>query len=267
MADALGDRMKAYEAVTRAVLLPHSYTILRVDGRAFHAYLRKASKPFDYAFAADMVTVGTKLCREVSGAVFAYGQSDEISLLITDLEPQSQPWFGGIVQKQASVAASLATAALIHRRGPEGLPHFDARVFTLPSAVEAGNYFIWRQRDAVRNSISMAAQAKFSPRQLHGADSNEMQEMLFQQHGINWNDYPDSAKRGWVITRLVREAEVSYVDKRTGETHTTTAERTFWEDGAAPHFVLDHGFLPQYVPGLAQPITASTPPQTDDEEA
>lgn len=248
--DSLGDRMKAYEAVTRTILLPHSYTVLRVDGRAFHAYLRKATKPFDYQFTADMVVVATKLCREVAGSVFAYGQSDEISILVTDLEPQSQQWFGGIVQKQASVAAGLATAALINRRGGEGLPHFDARVFTLPSAVEAGNYFIWRQRDAVRNSISMAAQAKFSPAKLHGKNSDQMQEMLFSEHGINWNDYPDSAKRGWVVTRHVHEGEVSYTDKRTGETSATMALRTVWEDGPAPHFTLDRGFLLDYVPGL-----------------
>lgn len=251
--DSLGDRMKAYEQVTRAVLLPHSYTMLRVDGRAFHAYLRKAARPFDHQFTADMCVVGETLCKQISGAAFAYGQSDEISVLLLDLEPQAQPWFGGVVQKQASVAAGIATAALIGRRGCDGLPHFDARVFTLPSAVEVGNYLIWRQRDAVRNSISMAAQAKFSPRQLHGKNTDQMQEMLYQEHGINWSKYPETARRGWVVTRHVREAEVRYTDKRTGTEHVTTALRTFWESGAAPHFVLDSGFLPEQVPGLAWP--------------
>lgn len=245
MGDSLGDRMKTYEAVTRTVLMPHSYTILRVDGRAFHAYLRHADKPYDPDFAADMGEVASALCREVSGTVFAYGQSDEISLLLSDVEPQSQPWFGGVVQKMASVAAGVAAAALIELRGAKGLPHFDARVFTLPSAVEVGNYFIWRQRDAVRNSISMAAQAKFSAKQLHGVNTSQMQEMLFSQHGINWNDYPDAQKRGFVVTRAVREGEVTYTDKRTGDEHTTVAMRTHWDVLAAPHFVLGEGFLAQ----------------------
>lgn len=243
MADLLGDRMKSYEAVTRSLLLPHSYTILRVDGRAFHSYLRRAAKPYDFDFMADMQAVAQDLCRAASGTVFAYGQSDEISLLLSDVEPQSQAWFGGVVQKIASVAAGLTTAALIARRGWGGLPHFDARVFTLPSETEVANYFIWRQRDAVRNSVSMAAQAKFSPKQLHGKNSNDMQEMLWSGHGINWNDYPEVAKRGWVVTRAVREAEVTYVDRRTEEEHTTVAERTFWDATAAPHFVLGMGFL------------------------
>jgi tRNA(His) 5'-end guanylyltransferase len=239
MTDPLGDRMKSYEMVSRAVLMPHSYTILRVDGRAFHSYLRDAEKPYDATFVHDMRTVGQALCAEVSGTRFAYGQSDEISLLLDDTEPQAQPWFGGVVQKMASVAASVATAALIKQRGWNRMPQFDARVFTVPSPTEVANYFIWRQRDAVRNSVSMAAQARFSPSQLHGKNSNQMQEMLWFEHGVNWNDYPDQLRRGWLVTRSVREAEVSYVDRRTGQAVDTVALRTFWDVTAAPHFTVD----------------------------
>ena len=67
MSDSLAARMKSYEAVTRTILLPHAFTILRVDGRAFHAYLRSAEKPFDARFAHDMRTVGQALCAEVAG--------------------------------------------------------------------------------------------------------------------------------------------------------------------------------------------------------
>lgn len=239
MTESLGDRMKSYEAVTRSVLLPHSYTILRVDGRAFHSYLRGAARPYDVDFMADMQEVARGLCGEVSGTVLAYGQSDEISLLLSDVEPQAQPWFGGVAQKMASVAAGFATAVIIAQRGNRGRPHFDARVFTLPSLVEAANYFIWRQRDAVRNSIAMAAQAKFSHQQLHGVPTDQMQELLWSHHGINWNDYPEACKRGWVVTRAVREAPVTYTVKRTGEEVTTIARRTFWDVEPAPHFTVD----------------------------
>lgn len=238
MGDALGERMKRYEAVTRSILLPHSLTVIRVDGRSFHSYLRRAQKPFDFGFIADMQLVGEELCHEVSGTVFAYGQSDEISLIVSDVEPQAQPWFGGVVQKMASVAASLATAHLIRLRGTLGVPMFDARVFTMPSWVEAANYVIWRQRDAVRNSISMAAQAVFSHEELHGKSTSDMQDMLWSAHRINWNDYPDRAKRGWVLTRQVREAEVTYVHKRTGEERTGSALRPFW-DVSSPHLTME----------------------------
>jgi tRNA(His) guanylyltransferase len=238
--DDLGDRMKSYETVNRLTLVPHSYTILRVDGRAFHSYLRYAEKPFDLEFQKAMMAVGARLCVEVSGTTLAYGQSDEISLLLDDTSTQSQAWFGGVVQKMVSVAAGIATVALIEERGMAGAPHFDARVFTVPSLGEVENYFVWRQRDAVRNSVSMAAQAQFSQRDLHGKKVGEMQEMLWKI-GINWNDYPDSCKRGWVVEREIREAPVTYTHTRTQEKITTTAMRSFWEAKAAPHFV--YGFL------------------------
>lgn len=109
----LGDRMKGYEAVHRAVLPRRTHTLIRVDIRAAHTYLRGADRPFDEEFMADMDAVAEALCAEISGAVFAYTQSDEISILATDFATiQTQPWFGGVVAKQLSISAALATAVL-----------------------------------------------------------------------------------------------------------------------------------------------------------
>lgn len=246
--DSLGDRMKRYEAVTRSVLLPHSYTIIRVDGKAFHTYLANASKPFDGRFITDMMLVGRDLCRELDGACFAYGQSDEISVLLQDLEPQTQPWFGGVIQKIVSVAASTATMSLMTHRDIIGSPRFDARVFTLPSAAEVANYFIWRQRDAVRNSISMAAQSMFTHSQLLGKTSNMMQDMMMECHGVNWNDYQDAEKRGWVVIRNTEPAVTFFVDKVSGEMVEVPYERSFWQPQGAPHFVYGSVFFDAQIP-------------------
>ena len=45
----------------------------------------------------------------------------------------------------------------------------------------------------IRRSIG---QAHFSHKQLEGLNSNQIQELLFQEKGINWNDYPTKFKRG-----------------------------------------------------------------------
>lgn len=243
---ALGDRMKGYEAVTRAVLPPRSFSVIRVDIRAAHSLLRGAEKPFDFNFMTCMDNTAVALCEEIQGAVLGYVQSDEISVLVVDFAgPNLQPWFGGVVQKQVSIAAATATATFNSqylsplRYG--GLATFDARVFTLPNAVEVANYFLWRERDAVRNSISMAAQTKFSQKQLHGVGSGRMQEMLWAEHGINWNDYPDGAKRGRVVVRESGEREVTFTHKRTGETETVKAVRSWWSSQPAPHFTAEPG--------------------------
>ena len=73
--------------------------------------------------------------------------------------------------------------------------HVDARCFNIPKE-EVTNCILWRQQDATRNSISSAGQAYFSHKQLEGLNSNQIQELLFQEKGINWNDYPTKFKRG-----------------------------------------------------------------------
>jgi tRNA(His) guanylyltransferase len=240
---ALGDRMKGYEASTRYVLPARTYTIIRVDGRAFHTLLRGAARPFDYEFIAVMDLVTGALCREVAGTVFAYTHSDEISLLLTSFASEhTEPWFGGTVQKMSSVAASIATAEFNLRFSQAAkLAAFDARVFTIPSAVEVANYFLWRQRDCVRNSIAMAAQAHFSHKRLHGLNSAQLQELLWAEKSVNLNDYPDAAKRGRVCVRVTAEEDVTYTDKRTQQEATIKAVRSRWVGETAPHFTAEPG--------------------------
>ncbi|MEU1071884.1 MULTISPECIES: tRNA(His) guanylyltransferase Thg1 family protein [unclassified Streptomyces] len=264
---ALGDRMKGYETAHRNFLPRRTYTLLRVDGRAFHSYLRGADKPFDEGFMADMDAVAAALCTEISGAVFAYTQSDEISVLITDFASlSSEPWFGGVIAKQVSIAASLATAVLNERR-PGRRALFDARVFTINDPVEVANYFLWRQRDAVRNSISMAAQTHFPHKRLHGVNSSAMQGLLWAEREINWNDYPDGCKRGRTTVRETGERDVQYVDKRSGETVTTRAVRSWWTTSPAPHFTTEPGsWLSRTIPALPS-LRAEAEPDAPEEAA
>jgi len=268
-ATALGDRMKRHEAAARIVLPRRTYTIVRADMRAAHAYLRYAKRPFDADFMTAMDATAAGLCAEMSGAAVAFTQSDEISVLLADFgSVHSEPWFGGVAQKMASIAAGVATAAFavtkfaLHAGCPR-FPAFDARVFTIPDPVEAANYFVWRQRDCVRNSVSMAAQAHFSHKRLHGLNGGQMQELLWSEKGVNWNDYPDGAKRGRVCHRVSAEETVTYTDKRSGEERTVDAMRSRWVTEAAPHFTAAPGsFLAEAIPplpSLATPQLAVTP--------
>ncbi len=91
------------------------------------------------------------------------------------------------------------------------LANFDSRVFNIPPD-EVGNYFYARQRDAVKNSISMLAQSLYSHKELHGKNGNEMQEMCFQK-GHNWNDLHWSEKRGsFIIKNLYVNNEIASIE-------------------------------------------------------
>jgi tRNA(His) 5'-end guanylyltransferase len=65
--------------------------------------------------------------------------------------------------------------------------------------MEASNVFLWRQQDASRNSVQMAARHHFSHKVCDGLDGKQLQEKLFADKGVNWNDYPEWAKRGTFV--------------------------------------------------------------------
>lgn len=238
MKDDLGTRMKEqYEFRARLMLPRRTQTIVRLDGKAFHSYTRGLERPYDKRLMDDMASTACFLCAGIQGCVMAYTQSDEISLLLTDYaSTKTDAWFDGNVQKMASVAASMATAKFNELR-PGKLAFFDARAFVIPDLVEVDNYFVWRQKDATRNSISMAAQALFSHLQLQGRSSDEMQEMMWSEHRINWNDYDPRFKRGTVVRQEVSVGPITYVDKRSGEDcQTDNVLRRHWSIEAAPLF-------------------------------
>ena len=172
--------------------------IIRVDGRAFHTLTRRyCEKPFDSRLMAAMDSVATALCEEVQGAQIAYVQSDEVSVLVHPYKRlQSQCWFDGDVQKMVSISASVATEQF-HLSSYSWMgesANFDSRVFVLPEA-EVCNYFVWRQQDAMRNSVQMLARSLYSHKECSGKDGSDLQQMCWEK-GRNWNDLPTSRRRG-----------------------------------------------------------------------
>lgn len=193
----LGDRMKAYEETFRQVLPVRMPAVIRLDGKAFHTLTRNCERPFDKRLRDCMVQAALAVLEEVPGRM-AFHQSDEVSILLIDYNKfDSEQWFKGAVQKIVSVAASVMGVEFSSRWGKPG--YFDARVFVVPER-DIKNYFIWRQRDAMRNAVSMAAQAHFSPKQLHGKHSDEMVVML-KDKGVLFDQYPEWFRFGSVCRR------------------------------------------------------------------
>jgi tRNA(His) guanylyltransferase len=203
--DSLGDRMKGYENVTRTFLTARTPCIIRIDGKAFHTLTKGLQKPFDEGFADAMLATTRDLCDEIQGAALAYWQSDEISILLIDyLRLTSQAWFDKNIQKMVSVSASIATASFNNwfqfPNTCSAKATFDSRVFTLPKE-EICNYKLWRQQDATRNSINSLGQFYFSHKQLMNKNTDQVQDMLFKEKGINWNDLPTWQKRGACVLK------------------------------------------------------------------
>lgn len=208
MAMTLGERMKRYELAYKRYLPRRTYTVIRVDGRAFSKMTKfNFSKPFDPRFLDAMDATAVALCEEIAGAQFAYVQSDEVSVLVTDFEKHvTEPWMGGVEAKQLSLSAACATSAFNWFARGDGVSlgpregMFDSRLFTMSDRAEVINYFMWRQRDAVKNSISMLAGHHFPHAELEGKNSNERTEMLADE-GHAWGHLRQGTRQGRLVVR------------------------------------------------------------------
>lgn len=204
--DALGDRMKQYESEGMIYFPPHTYVMARLDGRAFHTWSKGLKRPYDEGLTRLMIETTLHLVEE-SGAITGYTQSDEITLLFYTGEKPCEMFMGARKDKLVSLLASIATAKF-NSKVAEYVPaktgvlaHFDCRVWTVPSAMEAANVFVWRELDAIKNSVSMAAQSVFSHDELNNVGAEDKIRMLREQKGIDYDEYPVSFKRGTYVQR------------------------------------------------------------------
>lgn len=211
--DSLGERLKSYEELsTSRQLMPNCPVYARIDGRAFHTLCKGLKKPYSMAFIECMQEV-CKYIVDETGAILGYVQSDEISLGWVDY---SKAPFEGRVQKLESVLASMASAKFVHwieanksgglhindgvaklwERANLHLPSFDCRIFNVPTMTELANAFLWRENDAIKNSITGMALSFFSHKQIQ-SKSGEDKILMMKDKGYDfYRDTPPSFLRG-----------------------------------------------------------------------
>ena len=239
----LANRMKEYEKRNQYYLQKRTPVAIRVDGRSFHTFTKGFKRPFDNILMKAMQETAKYMCENIQGAKLAYVQSDEITIILTDYDTlETDCWFNYRTDKLCSISASMATMAFnkffkknaenyiqncatdyetdglygkgtpeyqlceIYQKAVEKGAMFDARCFNIPKE-EVTNLIYWRQLDATRNSIQMVGQANFSHKELQNKSCNDIQDMLHEQKGINWNDYPTVCKRGTAIVKVTIESE------------------------------------------------------------
>ena len=277
MKDELGNRMKLnYENRSKTYLSRKIPVIIRLDGKAFHSFTKGMKKPFDDILINTMQETTKYLCENIQGCVFGYTQSDEITLILTDYKQiNTDAWFDYNLQKIVSISASMATLAfndffeknikvfsipgslefmdenkqniLINRyylyNSKVNKAIFDSRAFSIPKE-EVVNCLIWRQQDATRNSIQSVGQANFSSKQLHKKTCEEIQEMLFTEKNINWNDYDTYYKRGTAVYK-VKSTENIFIPKLSKNIQVT---RNKWIiDKDIPIFTQDRSFIEKWL--------------------
>ena len=291
--DDLGIRMKEfYEGVPKTRLMRRTPVAIRIDGRAFHTFTRGFKRPFDEILIKSMQETTKYLCEHIQGCVLGYTQSDEITLILVDYKKlDSSAWFDYEVQKLCSISASMATMAFnkifldnvdlvyqeeFYKRGLDqggtlseiekldsefyiyyskaNKAMFDARCFNIPRE-EVTNLVYWRQLDATRNSIQMVGQANFSHKELQNKSCNMIQDMLHEEKGINWNDFPTHQKRGACVVRKPGKLEIEQkiIEKEFGAPEVRKIVRQYYEWVIDKEIPIFKGEGRAYIEDLIQP--------------
>ncbi len=201
MHDNLGTRMKSYEDNSR--FLPLAPIVARIDGKCFSSFTKGLARPYDNRLSNLMIATTKYLVHETCACI-GYTQSDEITLIF--YSDQARVFMDGKQKKIISILASMTTG-FFNFHMPLYLPEkthtfamFDARADLYPSQSEAVNNLVWRELDAIRNSVSAAARTVASHKSLHRKNVMEMLEIL-KEKGIDWNEYPTYFKRGIYVQR------------------------------------------------------------------
>lgn len=194
-------KMRQNESLFDQYVLPGNYIVVRLDGKGFTKLTKEKmdfEKPFDIRFHEAMVATTKHLLTVGFKVLYAYTQSDEISLLID----KNDTTFNRKVRKINSILAGEASAFIsLYFKQPAVL---DCRTIAMPNEEMLLDYFCWRQEDAHRNSLSSYcywtlrnqgysfAEATKKVEKLSMSAKNEL---LFSYH-INYNDLPAWQKRG-----------------------------------------------------------------------
>jgi tRNA(His) 5'-end guanylyltransferase len=114
-------------------------------------------------------------------------------------------------------------------------------------ADEVCNYFIWRQQDAIRNSIQSMGQAHFSRKELMNKNCENIKQMLAEKN-IKWESIPVSCQRGvCVIKKPIRVKTqinmkaLTYMEMTRNRWTVDDNIPLFWEDRKYIDCLFNHG--------------------------
>lgn len=223
--DRLSERCKWYENQMYSSLARKDQPLLaRLDGRAFHTFTKGMNRPYDERLSKCMIETAKGIVEEFHPTL-AYTQSDEITLMwyLSEEFPSAEYPFNGRLQKLVSVLAGYASSTFTlqmkeHFPNKQAIPCFDCRIWSVPTKDDVVDNFSWRNWDARKNSVTMAASSVYSHRELLNKNTKTKLEMLSAK-GIDWRSYPNFFRCGTFLARkkykvVLSEEEYNKIPKK-----------------------------------------------------
>lgn len=219
--DDLDAMMRAYEREYDQKIPKDSFLVARLDGRSFTRLTKEVcsglERPFDVRFRDAMVETARHLMRCGFEVVYAYTESDEISLLFA----YGASTFERKIRKYVSILAGEASAAFSQALGEMGV--FDCRMVPLPNLNAVRDYFRWRQEDSHRNSLNAYVYWTMRDRGMGAREadkvllniSNDRKKEILADAGIDYESAP--AWQRWGTGLYMEKFERRGLNPKTGK--------------------------------------------------
>ncbi|XP_065898910.1 probable tRNA(His) guanylyltransferase isoform X2 [Dysidea avara] len=226
MANSSFQYVRNFEQEDRCLL--NTWIVVRLDGRCFHKFteVHKFDKPNDDRALGLMTCCASRVMKEFSDIVIAYGQSDEYSFVFR----RTTNIFSRRASKLITTISSLFASSYVFH-WPDYFtdvplqypPSFDGRVVLYATDKNLRDYLSWRQTDCsvdfthgsfvsnVHNMILMCVivghinnlyntcfwslvgagvSNSDAEKQIKDTVSADKNELLFSKFGINYNNLP-----------------------------------------------------------------------------
>lgn len=193
--DDFDEKMRKFEQLIDKTIPQNSYMVARLDGRGFTKLTKESldlKRPFDEKFRDVMIKTICYLMESDFDILYAYTESDEISLLFN----KNTTLFNKKVRKYNSLLAAEASVKFSQLMNATAI--FDCRIIPLPSIEDVQDYFLWRMEDSHRNSIyahcyyKLLANGKSqqdATNELSGKILDE-KESILSEYGVEINKIP-----------------------------------------------------------------------------
>lgn len=209
--------------------------VIAVSGENYLEFIKDFQKPYDSIFILAMQNTLKHLCDAVPGCIFGYTEDFDLILVITPPENiENSSWFNYDTQKIVSLASSM-TAMEFNKtfeksaksyvlagnnfdetkkiNAMQGYVNaidkgaiFSAKCFNL-MADELYKYIYAKQKESINTAIKEMGRSYFKEEDLANKSSSDIQFMVFDKAGINFDDYPASFKHGSACIRNYKNGD------------------------------------------------------------
>lgn len=211
--------------------------VILISGEEYQKFTEKFQKPYDSIFLSSMQNTLVYMCSQIPGCIMGYTKEFDMTIIFNSPSNIETPsWYNFDINKITTLTASMATLKFNKTFEKSAKTYvmsgnnFDeTRKFTAMqgyvSAIEEGalftsktfniqpdqiaDYLFLQQKQTIDNAVHEMGLEYFKEAELADKSSSDIQFMVFDKSGINFDSYPSEFKRGTAcVKNTIKDGEL-----------------------------------------------------------